>query len=77
MATRIDTYQDGDKDLSEVSSAKIDSELAPTPDGGQPTEHEKTALRLVSDTVPLAAWLVCVVETAERFTYYALSGPFR
>ncbi|WQF77414.1 Putative proton-dependent oligopeptide transporter family, MFS transporter superfamily [Colletotrichum destructivum] len=77
MATRIDTYQDGDKDLSEVSSAKIDSELAPTPDGGQPTEHEKTALRLVSDTVPLAAWLVCVVETAERFTYYALSGPFQ
>ncbi|CCF46135.1 hypothetical protein CH063_14981 [Colletotrichum higginsianum] len=69
MATRIDTYQDGDKDLSD--------ELAPTPDGGQPTEHEKTALRLVSDTVPLAAWLVCVVETAERFTYYALSGPFR
>ncbi|KAH6683531.1 Di/tri peptide transporter 2, partial [Plectosphaerella plurivora] len=64
--------------ISRVSSAKLsDNELTPTPDGGEPTKYERNTLPLVSDKVPLAAWLVCIVETAERFSYYALSGPFQ
>lgn len=48
-----------------------------TEDGQEPTLEEQQQLRHVSDTIPLAAWLVAVVELAERFTYYGLTGPFR
>ncbi|KAF2015163.1 Di/tri peptide transporter 2 [Aaosphaeria arxii CBS 175.79] len=57
--------------------AEDDNEIGRTADGGEPNQHEKSTLRIVSDRIPLAAWLVCVVETAERFTYYTLSGPFQ
>lgn len=61
-----------------MTSSKLDDrELAITPDGGIPNEFEKQTLRRVSDKIPLAAWLVCVVETAERFAYYGMAGPLR
>jgi proton-dependent oligopeptide transporter, POT family len=64
--------------LSRVSSTKLDdSELITTPDGEVPTDLERKTLRLVSDRIPLAAWLVCIVETAERFAYYGMAGPLR
>lgn len=34
-------------------------------------------LRHVGDKIPISAWLVAVVELAERFTYYGLTGPFQ
>lgn len=46
-------------------------------DGEEPTDSEKEALRRVSDRLPISAWFVAVVELAERFSYYGLSGPFR
>lgn len=43
----------------------------------QPTEEERATLRIVSDKIPWAAFLVAVIELCERFTYYGLSGPFQ
>ncbi|KAI3393743.1 hypothetical protein diail_3744 [Diaporthe ilicicola] len=48
-----------------------------TADGDEPTDEEKQTLRKVSDKLPWSAFLVCVVELCERFTYYGLSGPFQ
>ena len=58
------------------STSSIDKNHA-TADGGEPTEAEEAALRHVGDKIPYSAWLVAVVELAERFTYYGLTGPFR
>lgn len=46
-----------------------------TADGDSPTEEEKQTLRKVSDTLPWSAFIICIVELCERFTYYGLSGP--
>lgn len=48
-----------------------------TADGDEPTEEEKKNLRMVADKLPWAAFLVCIIELCERFTYYGLSGPFQ
>lgn len=48
-----------------------------TEDGGEPTDLENSTLRHVGDKIPYSAYLVAVVELAERFTYYGLTGPFR
>ncbi|KAG9127737.1 hypothetical protein FRC07_010189 [Ceratobasidium sp. 392] len=40
-----------------------------------PTEEERAALRRVAGHIPLSAWLVVVVELAERFSYYGTTGP--
>ena len=48
-----------------------------TPDGCEPSEEEKHTLRKVADRLPWSAFLVCVIELCERFTYYGLSGPFQ
>lgn len=48
-----------------------------TQDGEEPTDSEKETLRRVSDKLPISAWFVAVVELAERFSFYGLSGPFR
>jgi hypothetical protein len=46
-------------------------------DGEEPTEEELFRLRHVGDKIPMSAWLVAVVELAERFTYYGITGPFQ
>ncbi|KAG9533834.1 hypothetical protein KCU71_g22847, partial [Aureobasidium melanogenum] len=46
-------------------------------DGEEPTEEERRTLRKVSDKLPWAAFIICVIELCERFTYYGLSGPFQ
>ena len=48
-----------------------------TADGDEPTWEEKQNLRKVADKLPWAAFLVCIIELCERFTYYGLSGPFQ
>lgn len=45
--------------------------------GPEPTAEELETLRIVSDTLPLSAWYVAIVELAERFTYYGCSGVFQ
>ncbi|KAI0406427.1 Di/tri peptide transporter 2 [Xylaria palmicola] len=56
---------------------KSDTEHGSTRDGEQPNEFERKTLPLVSDKMPLSGWLVCIVETAERFSYYGTAGPLQ
>lgn len=57
----------GDDSPASLSSFEID----------EPTEEERANLRIVSDKIPWAAFLVAMIELCERFTYYGLSGPFQ
>ncbi|KAA8564810.1 hypothetical protein EYC84_010581 [Monilinia fructicola] len=43
----------------------------------EPTEEEKASLRRVGDSLPMAAWLVAIVELCERFSYYGCVGLFQ
>lgn len=43
----------------------------------EPTAHELKVLRKIPDRLPWSAFLVCIVELCERFTFYGLSGPFQ
>lgn len=45
-------------------------------DGRAPTEEEKATLRRVSAPIPWASYVVCIVELAERASYYGVSGVF-
>lgn len=56
---------------------EVEVSRSDTPDGGEPTDEEKQTLRKVADKLPWSAFLVCVIELCERFTYYGLSGPFQ
>lgn len=58
-------------------SLDIDEKGSLGEDGEEPTDHELAELRHIGDKIPLSAWLVAVVELAERFTYYGLTGPFQ
>ncbi|KAH6905975.1 peptide transporter PTR2B [Coprinopsis sp. MPI-PUGE-AT-0042] len=40
------------------------------------TQHDLETLRHVSDKFPIAAWLVVIVEFAERWTYYGTTNIF-
>jgi proton-dependent oligopeptide transporter, POT family len=40
------------------------------------TEHELHTLRHVADRLPITAWLVVIVEFAERWTYYGTTNIF-
>ncbi|KAJ5313052.1 hypothetical protein PENANT_c018G03468 [Penicillium antarcticum] len=57
--------------------ADLDKENQVTPDGEEPTLHEKSSLRHIAENLPISAWLVAVVELCERFTYYGMSGLFQ
>ncbi|KAF7294596.1 PTR2-domain-containing protein [Mycena indigotica] len=45
-------------------------------EGRLPTEEERATLRLVSGPIPWAAYLICLVEFAERASYYGCTGVF-
>lgn len=42
----------------------------------RPTEEERTALRRVSGSIPWAAYMICVIEFAERASYYGVQFVF-
>ncbi|KAJ7500067.1 POT family-domain-containing protein [Mycena latifolia] len=42
-----------------------------------PTDEERATLRRVSDTLPWNAYLIAIVEAAERFSFYGSSVVFR
>src|SRR4051794_12598845 len=48
-----------------------------TPEGEEPTEHEKSSLRHVGESLPFAVFLVAIIELCERFTYYGCQGIFQ
>ncbi|KAI1802333.1 PTR2-domain-containing protein [Daldinia bambusicola] len=56
--------------LHEAGSV-IDYEAYPPP-----TEEERSTLRKVHDSIPLAAWSLCFVELAERASYYGVKAVF-
>lgn len=58
-------------------SLDIDEKRSFSSDGDEPTEQEFAELRHIGDKIPISAWLVAVVELAERFTYYGITGPFQ
>ncbi|CZR64647.1 related to peptide transport protein [Phialocephala subalpina] len=43
---------------------------------GRPTEEERLTLRRVSGSIPKIAYILCIVEFAERASYYGCSGVF-
>ena len=45
-------------------------------DGDPATEEEYATLRKVAAPVPWVAFALCIVELAERASYYGSSGPF-
>ncbi|KAF8861613.1 PTR2-domain-containing protein [Acephala macrosclerotiorum] len=42
----------------------------------RPTEEERLTLRRVSGSIPKIAYILCIVEFAERASYYGCSGVF-
>ncbi|KAM3067180.1 peptide transporter ptr2 [Clarireedia jacksonii] len=42
----------------------------------RPTEEERTSLRRVSGHIPWAAYLICIIEFAERASYYGVQIVF-
>lgn len=55
----------------------VDETTIQTPEGEQPTEHEKSTLRHVGESLPFAVFLVAIIELCERFTYYGCQGIFQ
>lgn len=46
-------------------------------DSREPTNEEIEHLRHVIDEIPRKVWVALFVSGAERFTYYAISTPWR
>ncbi|KAG2014148.1 peptide transporter PTR2B [Coprinopsis cinerea AmutBmut pab1-1] len=70
-----------DEKLGVVHAPSIDESLESDPNkiivGSEGvTQGEFDTLRHVSDSFPLAAWLVVIVEFAERWTYYGTANLF-
>jgi POT family proton-dependent oligopeptide transporter len=62
---------------SDIAEHEPDHELDGIHDGLEfPTEEEKLTLRRVPDSVPWAAYLIALVEFAERFSFYGSSVVF-
>ena len=55
----------------------VDETLIETPEGEEPTSHEKSTLRHVGESLPFAVFLVAIIELCERFTYYGCQGIFQ
>jgi POT family proton-dependent oligopeptide transporter len=56
---------------------ELEQELDGIHDGLEfPTEEERLTLRRVADTIPWNAYLIALVEMAERFSYYGSSVVF-
>ncbi|KOS22354.1 Peptide transporter PTR2 [Escovopsis weberi] len=70
-----DIVNEADLKTDGMSVARTESE--PTPDGEEPSEHEKRTLRRIGENLPFAAYLVAIVELTERFTFYGASGLFQ
>ena len=58
-------------------STEADNDTRSAIDGALHSKELDTILRHVSDKIPWAAWLVVVFSSAERFSYFAFTGPLR
>ncbi|KAH0425634.1 POT family protein [Colletotrichum camelliae] len=57
--------------ISVEATSVVDYETYPLP-----TEEERSTLRKVHDSIPLASWSLCVVEMAERASFYGVKAAF-
>jgi POT family proton-dependent oligopeptide transporter len=74
ISPEIDSKQGGtDKRLS----TEADNETRSAMNRASPTKEIDPVLRHVSDKLPWAAWLVVAFSSAERFSYFAFTGPLR
>ena len=69
-ARRISTVGDVEK-TGERSASVVEREMYPTP-----TEEEAKTLRKVADSIPITAYMLCLVEFAERASYYGVQTIF-
>ena len=56
---------------AERSNSMIEREMYPVP-----TEEEAKTLRKVADSIPVTAYMLCLVEFAERASYYGVQTVF-
>lgn len=68
--------QDPDTLSSDDKKEDLETGL-PTPDGDEPSAHERGTLRRVGENLPASAFLIAFVELTERFTYYGAQGLFQ
>ncbi|KAF6828751.1 MFS peptide transporter [Colletotrichum plurivorum] len=63
---------------ADVESLTNSSEPAPVDNAEYPppTEEERSTLRKVHDSIPVTSWALCLVETAERASYYGVKAVF-
>ncbi|CAK9437808.1 uncharacterized protein LODBEIA_P21860 [Lodderomyces beijingensis] len=66
-----------DEEIGNSASSKEEDLSNIDDDGREPTAEESKLLRHVPARIPYIAWLVAIVELAERFSYYGLSAPFQ
>lgn len=69
----------GEKDSTfeadvQIVAAESINEGAETPDDDVPTEHEMKTLRKVAAPMKWAAIAMCIIELAERASYYGSKG---
>ncbi|KAK2063274.1 POT family protein [Colletotrichum caudatum] len=71
--TRYATTLDPESQDASLERARtvVDDESYPAP-----TEEERSTLRKVADTIPFTAWSLCLVEMAERASYYGVKAAF-
>ncbi|KAI7202370.1 peptide transport protein PTR2 [Hortaea werneckii] len=62
---------------SEKQAGALEADSESTPEGEEPTEHEKKTLRRIGESLPMSAFLIAIVELCERFTYYGCQGLFQ
>ncbi|KAE9398197.1 peptide transporter PTR2A [Gymnopus androsaceus JB14] len=70
-------FEEEKKSTSSHELTSSELELDGVHDGLEfPTDEERAVLRRVSDTIPWSAFLIAIVELAERFSFYGCSVVF-
>ncbi|KAK2005719.1 POT family protein [Colletotrichum eremochloae] len=70
--TRYVTVLDAESQDASLGPGSIaDDESYPAP-----TEEERSTLRKVADSIPYTAWTLCIVEMAERASFYGVKAAF-
>ncbi|KAK3988982.1 POT family-domain-containing protein [Cladorrhinum sp. PSN332] len=63
---------DSTSDLEHGGAKALDSRIAEAHYEGKPTEEELHTLRRIPGSIPIVAYLICVVEFCERASYYGV-----
>ncbi|KAK2784283.1 hypothetical protein FQN52_009088 [Onygenales sp. PD_12] len=62
-----------EKGISSSPSSDVQATVSPVEDEDAPTEEERATLRRIPGKIPSLTYLVCMVEFAERASYYGTS----